>query len=564
MSDIAEFDPNSPYIDPETGFCLDISGMDLPEHDLRALLEKPESALRSPMDQVHAEMKNIESGEIKNPDENRRVTHFTDRQEYPNSKLFREVENFAAAVRDGTFWKDTFWEDAVRKGDMHFEPVEAIIMNGIGGSALGPQLVQFAVNGPYWNELTREQRRGYPKIYFLDNTDPAGVHDLLQVVDLAKAVVITVSKSGGTKETVNNRVALEQAYAAKGDNLARHAAAITMPGSALAEYAAEKYWLKVFPMAESIGGRTSETNVVGHVPAALTGINFTALLRGACYMDGLTRMPKIAHNPAYQLAAAWYITGNGRGDRNMVVIPYSDRLLLLARYLQQLVMESLGKALDLAGRPVHQGLTVYGNKGGTDAHAYVQQLNDGRDDFFVTFIQVLRDAADYPITGPMNMGDYLHAFKRGLTRALRARSRKVIDLRLPELTPFTLGMLIALYERAVAAYAELIHINAFHQPGVEAYKKAGGVVAAIHEKLVAWLVKTPAGWSGAAADAATATGVPEDAFEVGRLLERYTCNTRKFNGRILTREFRNRQWVYTLNTPGAAPADAAEDRPADQ
>ncbi len=74
----------------------------------------------------------------------------------------------------------------------------------------------------------------------------------------------------------------------------------------------------------------------------------------------------------------------------MVVLPYKDRLELFSRYLQQLVMESLGKENDLDGNVVNQGIAVYGNKGSTDQHAYVQQLREGVNNFFVTFIEVLR------------------------------------------------------------------------------------------------------------------------------------------------------------------------------
>ena len=76
----------------------------------------------------------------------------------------------------------------------------------------------------------------------------------------------------------------------------------------------------------------------------------------------------------------------------MVLLPYKDRLLLFSRYLQQLVMESIGKEKNLVGKKVNQGLTVYGNKGSTDQHAFVQQLRDGTADFFVTFIEVLKDS----------------------------------------------------------------------------------------------------------------------------------------------------------------------------
>src|SRR6202012_3172824 len=101
--------------------------------------------------------------------------------------------------------------------------------------------------------------------------------------------------------------------------------------------------------------------------------------------------------PAALLALMWDYIGDGRGKKDMVVLPYKDRLLLFSRYLQQLVMESLGKEKDLAGNIVHQGIAVYGNKGSTDQHAYVQQLREGVNNFFVTFIEVLKDTT--PMSG---------------------------------------------------------------------------------------------------------------------------------------------------------------------
>ena len=104
---------------------------------------------------------------------------------------------------------------------------------------------------------------------------------------------------------------------------------------------------------------------------------YDRMLAGARACDALTRLPEIRSNPAALLALMWHHAGGGRGARDMVVLPYKDRLELFSKYLQQLIMESLGKEHDLAGRQVFQGLTVYGNKGSTDQHAYVQQLRDG-------------------------------------------------------------------------------------------------------------------------------------------------------------------------------------------
>lgn len=522
------------FVDPATGFALDLRGMDLSPDAIAVFTSESSASGQSPLARAHAEMIELEEGHVKNPDEGRRVTHFTDRLHYPHLPVYAQVEELAAKVREGTVWPDG-------------RRVTAVVVNGVGGSALGPQLLQFAINGPYWNEQSAEKRKGMPAIYFLDNTDPAGVVDLCDVLDLDTALVVTISKGGNTRETLNNLRALEQAFGVdRGKpDFARHAVAITMGDSVLFEYAEEQDWLAVFEMAESIGGRTSVSSVVGHVPAALTGIDFAQFLTGACHMDELTRVEDPARNPAYQLAMAWHIAGNGRGDRNMVLVPYSDRLLLLGRYLQQLVMESLGKELDLDGNVVHQGLTVYGNKGGTDAHAYIQQLNDGRDDFFITFIELLRDHAAIEVGNGLTMGDYLHAFKDGLVNALRAKGRKVAQIIMESLDEFSLGMLIALYERAVAVYAELIHINAFHQPGVQAYKLASGEVNAINLKLQHWVAGLGAlPWCGTAAQAATAIGRAECEQDVHGLLSKFAANERVFGDAVVRRAFTGGAWQF--------------------
>ena len=508
--------------DAYSGFTIDFSRMNINEKSLLDMQSMFTAAMK--------EMAALEAGAIKNPDENRKVTHFTDRANYRTSELFREVEEFAAAIRNGKITGGTG------------KKFEAVVINGIGGSALGPQLLQFAINGPYWNEKSRTQRNNGLRVYFLDNTDPAGLKDLLEVIDLESTLQLCVSKSGGTRETLNNLTALINIYKAKGLNYGDYACAVTMKGSLLDKQAEEMGFMKVFPMAESIGGRTSETSIVGHLPAALTGIDFRMFLDGACRMDNWTRNSNVENNPALMLAAAWYLAGNGKGDRNMVIVPYSDRLVLLARYLQQLVMESLGKELDLDGKLVNQGLNVFGNKGGTDAHAFIQQLNDGRDDFFATFIEVMHDAENIPLDGSRNMGDYLHGFLYGLAAALSNKKRPVITMEISTISPANLGTLIALYERAVAIYAEFIHINAFHQPGVQAYKLAANGMLEIREKLFAELTKTV---NGTAEEMAIAAGMPTAVNTVAGWLNRAAANPESYN---VERKYstEKEEYIYTV------------------
>ncbi|MFM8336335.1 MAG: glucose-6-phosphate isomerase, partial [Opitutaceae bacterium] len=275
-----------------------------------------------------------------------------------------------------------------------------------------------------------------------------------------------------------------------------------------------------------VGGRTSEMSAVGLLPAALQGIKIDPLLAGAAAMDEATRRTKLAENPAALLALMWYWATDGRGTRDMVVLPYKDRLLLFSRYLQQLVMESLGKELDLEGRIVNQGIAVYGNKGATDQHAYVQQLREGVNNFFVTFIEVLKDRdakASLEVEPGVTSGDYLQGFLLGTRDALSEKGRSSITLTLPDVSPRSLGMLIALYERVTGLYASLIGINAYHQPGVEAGKKAAGAVIALKLKLMEAL-RAAGGEPLTAAELAVRAGAPDRAETAFKILERLAAN----------------------------------------
>ena len=214
---------------------------------------------------------------------------------------------------------------------------------------------------------------------------------------------------------------------------------------------------------------------MGLLPAALQGIDIDAMRSAGAAPTAIaaTRGHETLHNPAALLALMWYAATDGKGKKDMVVLPYKDRLLLFSRYLQQLVMESLGKRLDLDGKKVEQGIAVYGNKGSTDQHAYLQQLRDGVNNFFVTFIRVLESGgAPVEVEPGVTAGDYLHGFLVGTREALYGNDRQSMTITIRQVNARTVGALIALFERAVGLYASLIRINAYNQPGVEAGKKA--------------------------------------------------------------------------------------------
>ncbi|MEO1082665.1 MAG: glucose-6-phosphate isomerase [Acidobacteriota bacterium] len=491
----------------EIGLRLDPSRMDVPED----YLDRYREAIGPALDAMEA----LEAGAVANPDEGRQVGHYWLRapELAPELSVSLEIEetresvvDFAARVHSG---------DIAPKGAERFTDVLVI---GIGGSALGPQLVADALGDPATDRL---------RPHFFDNTDPDGMDRLLRRLGdrLASTLAVVISKSGGTPETRNGMLVAKQAFEAQGLDFASQAVAITGVDSKLDRVAVEESFLARFPMWDWVGGRTSVMSAVGLLPAALQGLDVDALLLGARECDSATRDRGASANPALQLAVLWHHATNGRGEKDMVVLPYKDRLLLFSRYLQQLVMESIGKDRDLDGEPTSQGITVYGNKGSTDQHAYVQQLREGVDNFFATFIAVEHDGGDdagaLEVESGVTPGDYLRGFRLGTRQALAEGGRQSITLTVDRLDAHRLGVLIALYERAVGFYATLVNVNAYHQPGVEAGKRAAAAALDLQAQVLDAVGRGP----GTADQVAEAAG-SEDVETVFHILEGLAANGR--------------------------------------
>ena len=499
---------------PALGLSVDLSRLD--GHRQWA------GSLRDAIDHAWEEMADVERGAVVNVDEKRRVGHYwlRDPRRAPTAddraaieQTIRVVRTFASKVHRGTV-----------RGQKR-RTFSDVLVIGIGGSALGPQLVADAL-GTSRDRLTP---------WFIDNTDPDGMDRAFQRLDgrLDRTLVLVISKSGETKETRNGMKEAEARWRRAGLSFARHAVAITGDGSELDKYRTDEGWIAQFPMWDWVGGRTSVMSAVGLLPAALQGIDIKALLSGARAADEVTRVRRDDpfENPAMALALAWHFATGGRGAKDMVILPYKDRLALFARYLQQLVMESLGKEFDRQGAVVRQGISVYGNKGSTDQHAYVQQLRDGVHNFFVTFIEVLRDRGGrgLAVEPQVTSGDYLSAFLQGTRKALYESNRGSITITVPEVSAATLGGLIALYERAVGFYAGLVNINAYHQPGVQAGKVAATGVLDLQKRVLDHLEKT-ARRPETADEIAAALGVDE-VETVFRILEHAAANPEHRVGR---------------------------------
>ena len=511
---------------PSVGLSLDISRIRFGDHFLAEMEPRIEHA--------YSAMERLEQGEKVNPDElddagekGRMVGHYWLRNSAiaPTPQLQEMIETALADVRK--FVKKVHKGAIAPPKSSGAEKFTDVLVIGIGGSALGPQLVADCLGGI-------GGKADAMKVHFLDNTDPDGFARAYAQLKkkLKSTLVLVISKSGGTPETRNGMLEAQAMFEDRGLKFARHAVAVTGAGSRLDKVAAEGKWLARFPMWDWVGGRTSVMSAVGLLPAALQGIDIDAFLAGAAAMDEQTRSRDTAKNPAALLALMWHHETEGRGAKDMVMLPYKDRLLLLSRYLQQLIMESLGKRMNLdETKEVFQGIAVYGNKGSTDQHAYVQQLRDGVHNFFATFIVSLSDhtaakpGKDIEVEPNVTSGDFLSGFWQGTRSALYESGRGSMTIFIDKLDARTLGALIALYERAVGFYATLVDINAYHQPGVEAGKKAAASVLEVQAKVIAHMEADAA---PATADSiADAIGDKAQVETVHHILSHLAANGRK-------------------------------------
>jgi glucose-6-phosphate isomerase len=402
----------------------------------------------------------LESGAIANPDEGRMVGHYwlRDPERAPTPELqqaLRDCERSIAALETGNH--------------------DTLLWIGIGGSVLGPQLLHRALSSP----------ADTIQVHFLDNVDPHGITRTLSQIDPSRTLVVVVSKSGSTIETRCALAATETWWAQHSEPLAPHAIAITARGSVLDARVHSEGWRASLPIWDWVGGRVSVTGTVGQVLMQLCGWDREALLAGARDADSWGRSPA-EENPAAQIAGLLH-QQCAHGTHALVVQPYSDALSLLGRYLQQLLMESLGKELNRQGEPIGSGILVLGTKGSTDQHSLMQQVLDGSANALCCFVDLARRNPSLVDSQGRPLADHLFSMLEGTRTALRQRGRPSLLVQLPAADAHGLGLVIGLFERVVGIWAELLDINAYHQPAVESGKKAAGATLELLDRIEAML-----------------------------------------------------------------------------
>lgn len=374
---------------------------------------------------------------------------------------------------------------------------DAVISIGIGGSYLGNQVLFDLFCGPYWNQLTKEERHGYPQVYFAgQNVDPVSLIELFSCISREaghiqgrrmQVLFLVISKSGTTIETVTAVRGLKKLLA---DVCDIHLMAITDKEKGRIRPLAEERHFPCFTVPDGIGGRFSIFSQVGMVFASLAGIDIESFLKGAQMVEEACQSEDMKENPALLLAALKYIATKKYGITAEVIMPYGDKLRPFGWWYAQLLGESLGKKYDMQGNVVYNGRIPVASVGTTDMHSLTQEHQQGKRNKLVQFISVEHLPVDLSVlcdekdvSGLVPMSRMLDAARRANEEALASEGRMSCHISIKELTPFHVGALMYFFFLTIAYEGAMENVNAFDQPGVEDYKKI------LHEDLRKYIVK---------------------------------------------------------------------------
>ena len=361
---------------------------------------------------------------------------------------------------------------------------ENIVVLGIGGSALGTIALRSAMLHPFWNELDDEGREFYPRLYVLDNIDPATVGPFLDGIDIRKTLFNVVSKSGGTAETMSQFLVVRGRLEAElGEGYRRHFVFTTDPERGVLRRLADEEEIAALSIPPQVGGRFSVLSAVGLLPAALVGIPVRELLEGAREMEQRCRSPELRDNPAGMYAALQFLADTKAGAPIQVMMSYSDPLRDVADWFRQLWAESLGKARNRAGEEVFVGPTPVKALGATDQHSQVQLYMEGPFDKTITFLvangseedlripESYSDIPELAYLGGHTLGELLRTEMQATEAALAARGRMNMTIELPAVDARSLGQLFFLLQIATVYAGGFYNIDPLDQPGVELGKQ---------------------------------------------------------------------------------------------
>ncbi|MBC8087998.1 MAG: glucose-6-phosphate isomerase [Phycisphaerae bacterium] len=360
--------------------------------------------------------------------------------------------------------------------------IDDVLLLGIGGSALGPIALRTALRPPGWNMLSTEQRDGYPRLHVLDNVDPDSIEAIQRRLNFPRTLVLVVSKSGGTVETMAQylivRDALDKAVGA--EQARKQIVLVTDPEGGALRKIARAEGITAVDIPSNVGGRFSVLTPVGVLPAALMGVDVRAMLSGAAHIIERGANTELAQNIAGTFAVMQWLADTKHGRHIHVLMPYADGLRDLASWFVQLWAESLGK---IRADGTHTGPTPVPALGATDQHAQVQLFMEGPADKTVTFVAVKGreergsipgrhgDISELAYIGGHTLGELIDVEHRATAGALAARGRFNATLHVDAVDAWHMGALMQCFGLATAYAGSLYGVDAFNQPGVELGKQ---------------------------------------------------------------------------------------------
>ena len=417
------------------------------------------------------------NGAVINTGENRMVLHHLARKQLGNPVVVDGVDKREFYVAQQK--KAADFANKVHSGEITNEAGEkftTVVQIGIGGSDLGPRALYIALEN--WAKANNTFKM---EAKFISNVDPDDAAAVLASVDLAHSLFIVVSKSGTTLETLTNEAFVKDALTKAGLNPSRHMLAVTSETSPLAK--SEDYLTAIF-MDDYIGGRYSSVSGVGGAILSLAfGPEvFAQLLDGAAAEDQLATNRDLKKNPDMLDALIGLYERNVQGYPSTAVLPYSQALSRFPAHLQQCDMESNGKTVNRFGEPVNYvtGPVIFGEPGTNGQHSFYQLLHQGSDIIPLQFIGFRNSqlGVDVDIENSTsqqklcaNVAAQIVAFACGkedenLNKNFKGKRPSSIIIG-EQLTPASLGALLAHFENKIMFQGFLWNLNSFDQEGVQ-------------------------------------------------------------------------------------------------
>lgn len=358
-----------------------------------------------------------------------------------------------------------------------------LVVVGIGGSALGNIAIHTALNHPFHNILTDPERKGFPRVFVLDNVDPDRFSGLLDIVKPEETLFNFITKSGTTVETMAQfLIIVKRLHDKLGRDYKEHIITTTDSEKGTLREITRREGFRSFVIPEGVGGRYSVLTPVGLFSAAMSGVDIEALLDGAAFMDKVCKSDNLWENPALMGAALYFLSHTKKYKNILVMMPYSNALGGVADWFCQLWAESLGKKFSLNNEVVHTGSTPVRAIGVVDQHSQLQLYMEGPYDKVITFLAIKRFSKEVSIVSGNDvesdlvylkghsLNNVMNAEFEGTRLALTEQNRPNCTIALDELSAFTLGQLFYLFELQTAYGGKFYNVNAFDQPGVEAGK----------------------------------------------------------------------------------------------